>query len=150
MKSLLRTAAAILATATLALAGEGPWMTDWEAAKAKSKAEDKPILIYLTGSDWCGWCIKLEKEVLTKKPFLDFAKENLILMEADYPKKKEQPAELKKQNAALEKKYLKGGYPTVFLLDAEGEKLSEDLGEFGHDPEKWVTKLKELIAKAKE
>ena len=118
MKSLLRTAAAILATATLAFGSEG-WMTDWEAAKAKSKEEKKPILICLTGSDWCGWCIKLEKEVFSKKEFQDFAKENLILMEADYPKKKEQPAELKKQNAALEKKYLKGGYPTVFLLDAE-------------------------------
>jgi len=149
MKSLLRTAAAILATATLAFGSEG-WMTDWEAAKAKSKEEKKPILICLTGSDWCGWCIKLEKEVFSKKEFQDFAKENLILMEADYPKKKEQPAELKKQNAALEKKFLKGGYPTVFLLDAEGEKLSDDLGEFGHDPEKWIVKLKVLIAKAKE
>ena len=149
MKSLLHIAAAILATATLAFGSEG-WMTDWEAAKAKSKEEKKPILICLTGSDWCGWCIKLEKEVFSKKEFQDFAKENLILMEADYPKKKEQPAELKKQNAALEKKYLKGGYPTVFLLDAEGEKLSDDLGEFGHDPEKWIVKLKELIAKAKE
>ena len=149
MRSLLRTAAAILATATLAFGSEG-WMTDWEAAKAKSKEEKKPILICLTGSDWCGWCIKLEKEVFSKKEFQDFAKENLILMEADYPKKKEQPAELKKQNAALEKKYLKGGYPTVFLLDSEGEKLSDDLGEFGHDPEKWIVKLKELIAKAKE
>ncbi len=125
-------------------------MTDWEAAKAKAKAENKPILINLTGSDWCGWCIKLEKEVLSQKAFKDFAAENLILMEADFPKKKEQPADLKKQNAELEKKYLNAGYPTLWLLDAEGNKIStEDLGEFKANAEDYVKHLKEVLAKAK-
>ena len=100
MKTLLRTFAVLAATASFAFGSEG-WMTDWEAAKAKSKAENKPILINLTGSDWCGWCIKLEKNVFSTKEFKEFAAKNVILMEADFPKKKEQPAELKKQNAAL-------------------------------------------------
>jgi protein disulfide-isomerase len=148
MTATFRTLFLLVATASSCLASEG-WMTDWEAAKAKSKAENKPILINLTGTDWCGWCIKLEKEVFSQKPFKEFAAEHLILMEADFPKKKELPAALKKQNAALEKEYLKGGYPTVLLLDAEGKKLSEDLGELKGGTDAYIAKLKELIAKAK-
>ncbi len=148
MKTLLRTFAILAATASFAFGSEG-WMTDWEAAKAKSKAENKPILINLTGSDWCGWCIKLEKNVFSTKEFKEFAAKNVILMEADFPKKKEQPAEVKKQNAALEKTYLMGGYPTVLLLDAEGKKLSEDLGELEGGTEGYIKKLTELIAKTK-
>ena len=148
MKTVLRTLAVLVATASISLASEG-WLTDWEAAKAKSKAENKPILINLTGSDWCGWCIKIEKEIFSQKAFKEFAAANLILMEADFPKKKEQPAELKKQNAALEKEYLAGGYPTVYLLDAEGKKLSEDLGTLKGGTDAYIAKLKELIAKEK-
>jgi protein disulfide-isomerase len=148
MKTTLRTTLILIASATLSFASEG-WLTDWEAAKAKSKAENKPILINLTGSDWCGWCIKMEKETFSQKAFKDFAAENLILMEADFPKKKELPAALKKQNAELEKQYLAGGYPTVFLLDAEGKKLSDDLGTLKGGMSELITKLKELIAKSK-
>lgn len=145
MNSWFRTAAVLLATATLSVASEG-WMTDWEAAKAESKKTGRPILINLTGSDWCGWCIRLEKNVFSKDTFKDYAKANLVLMEADFPRKKEQSAELKAQNKKLGETYLAGGYPTVWLLDAEGNKLSGDLGEFGDDPAAWVRKLKELIA----
>ena len=150
MKTLLRSAFVFLASASLTLAAGDGWLTDWEAAKAKSKAEDKPILINLTGSDWCGWCIKIEKDVFSQKAFKDFAAENLILMEADFLRKTEQPAELKKQNKALEKKYLNEGYPTIWLLDSDGNKLSqEDLGELKAGAEDYVKHLKELLAKAK-
>lgn len=148
MKSILHTLTALVATASLSLASEG-WMTDWEAAKAKSKAENKPIFINLTGTDWCGWCIKVEKEVFSQKAFKEFAAANLILMEADFPKKKELPAALKKQNEELKKQYLAGGYPTMYLLDSEGKKLSEDLGELKGGTEGYIAKLKELIAKNK-
>jgi thioredoxin-related protein len=147
MKNLLRTLAIVVVGTGLALA-EG-WGHDWEAAKAESKKTGRPILINLTGSDWCGWCIKLEKKVFSTETFKNYAAENLILMEADFPRKKEQPAEVKEQNEKLRKEYLAGGYPTVWLLDHEGKKLSDDLGEFGDDPGKWVAKLKELVAAAK-
>ncbi len=148
MKTMIRSLAFVLVSSSMAFAAEG-WLTDWEAAKAKSKAENKPILLNLTGSDWCGWCIKLEKEVLSQKVFKDFAAENLILMEADFPKKKELPADLKKQNDALKKQYLNGGYPTMYLVDAEGKKLSDDLGELKGGTDAYIAKLKELIAKTK-
>lgn len=150
MKTLFKTLAILAVSSSLALAGSKGWETDWEAAKAKSKAENKPILINLTGSDWCGWCIKIEKEVFSTKEFQDFAAANLVLMEADFPRKKELSAELKKQNEILKKEYLEGGYPTVFLLDAEGKKLSEDIGELKGGTEVYIKKITELIAKSKE
>ena len=137
--------AAWFATIAMAFAADG-WTTDWQAAKDRSKAENKPIFIYLTGSDWCGWCKKLEKEVILKKEFMDFAKQHFVLMEADYPRKKEQSPELKKQNAELEKKYLAGGYPTIWVLDSVGNKLSKDLGELKGGVDGYITKLKEFIS----
>ena len=148
MKSFLKTIAILAATTALSFAAEG-WETNWETAKKRSAEEKKPILINLTGTDWCTWCIKLEKDVFTTQEFKDFAAKHLILMEADFPRKKEQPAEIKEQNAKLKKEYLQGGYPTVFLLDAEGKKLSEDLGELEGGTAAWIKKLNELIEASK-
>lgn len=150
MKTLLKTLAVLAVSSSLALAGSKGWETNWEAAKAKSKAENKPILINLTGSDWCGWCIKIEKEIFSTKEFQEFAAANVVLMEADFPRKKELSAELKKQNAVLKKEYLEEGYPTVFLLDAEGKKLSEDLGVLKGGTEAYIKTITALIAKSKE
>jgi thioredoxin-related protein len=147
MKTIVRSAVALLLSSTIALA-EG-WMTDWEAAKAKAKAENKPILINFTGTDWCGWCIKIEKEVFSKKEFKDYAEKNLVLMEVDFPKKKEQSPELKKQNKALDKEFAIEGYPTVYLLDAEGKKISEEIGYREGGPEAYTKHLQELIDKKK-
>ena len=143
MKTILKTVAVMLATSTLALAGE--WGHDWEAAKAQAKKENKPILINFTGTDWCGWCIRLEKEVFTKKAFKDYAKENLVLMEVDFPRKKKQSDEVKAQNKKLDKEFKIEGYPTIFLLDAEGNKISGDIGYREGGPEKYVEHLKSLL-----
>lgn len=149
MKTLLRTVAILVATTSFAFAGSKGWMTNWEEAKAKAKAENKPILINLTGSDWCGWCIKIEKEVFSTKEFQEFAAANVVLMEADFPRKKELPADLKKQNEALKKQYLNGGYPTVYLLDAEGKKLSDDIGELKGGTAEYIKTITALIEKSK-
>ncbi len=122
-------------------------MHDFEAAKAKAVKEGKPIFINFTGTDWCGWCIKLEKEVFSKKAFQDYAKENLVLVEVDFPRKKEQTAELKEQNKKLDKEYGVEGYPTLYLLDAQGKKLTEDIGYREGGPEAYVAHLKSLLKK---
>lgn len=122
-------------------------MHDFDAAKTKAVKEGKPIFINFTGTDWCGWCIKLEKEVFSKKAFQDYAKENLVLVEVDFPKKKEQTAELKAQNKKLDKEYGVEGYPTLYLLDATGKKLTEDIGYREGGPEAYVEHLKSLLKK---
>lgn len=149
MITIFKSLLVFIATATLATGAE--WGTDWEAAKTQAKKENKPIFVNFTGSDWCGWCIKLEKEVFSKKAFKDYAKDNLVLMEVDFPRKekKKQSKEVKAQNKKLDKEYKIEGYPTLFLLDAGGKKLSDDVGYRKGGPEAYVKHLKELLAKGR-
>jgi protein disulfide-isomerase len=147
MKKLIFTLLACISTLSLSMGAESFWMHDFEAAKAKAAKEGKPILINFTGTDWCGWCIKLEKEVFTQKAFQDYAKEHLVLVEIDFPKKKEQSAELKEQNKKLDKEYGVEGYPTIYLLDAAGKKLTDDIGYREGGPEAYVEHLKSLLKK---
>ena len=100
--------------------GDG-WMTDMSAAMKLSAKTGKPILADFSGSDWCGWCVKLDNEVFSKKIFKDFAKKNLILVLLDFPRRKALSAKLKKQNRALMNKYGVRGFPTVLLLDSKGK-----------------------------
>ncbi|MEP2777604.1 MAG: thioredoxin family protein [Luteolibacter sp.] len=147
MKNLVLTFISMVAFAATSLAGEAVWLHDFEAAKKQAKAEEKPIFINFTGSDWCGWCIRLEKEVFFQKEFQQYAADNLVLVEIDFPRKKEQSAELKAQNKALDKEFKIQGYPTLFLLDAEGEKLSEDIGYREGGAAAYVAHLQELLEK---
>ena len=101
------------------------WMTDLSKAQAKAKAENKLVMLDFTGSDWCGWCIKLNKEVFSKPEFSEYAKKNLVLVEVDFPRQKQQSADQKKANQALQKKYNIEGYPTIIVLDANGKKVAE-------------------------
>lgn len=121
------------------------WMTDFKEAKAKAKAEGKPILVDFTGSDWCGWCIKLDKEVFSKKVFKDYAAENLILVEIDFPRKKEQSAELVAQNEALAEQYKIRGFPTILILDADG-KVLKSTGYQRGGPENYIAHIKAILA----
>lgn len=104
-------------------AGDG-WLTDFEQAKKTAAETKRPILADFSGSDWCGWCIKLDKEVFSQAEFKAYAKEHLVLFLADFPRKKEQAPELKKQNGALAATYAVNGFPTVLLLDATGKELA--------------------------
>src|SRR5215475_7748091 len=100
-----------------ASAAELQWMTDLPKAQAKAKDEKKLVMLDFTGSDWCGWCIKLNKEVFSTPEFADYAKKNLVLVEVDFPRAKQQTAELKKANDALQEKYKIEGYPTIVVLN---------------------------------
>jgi len=147
MKHFLITITSMLALAVASVAGESGWLHDFEAAKKQAKQENKAIFINFTGSDWCGWCIKLEKEVFQKKEFKDFAKENLVLMEVDFPEKKKQSAEVRAQNKKLDKEFKIEGYPTLFLLDTEGKKLTDDIGYREGGAQAYVDHLKTLMKK---
>jgi protein disulfide-isomerase len=119
MKKMLALFVAVVAFAVSANAGE--WMTDFAKAKAQAAKEKKAMLVDFAGSDWCGWCIKLEKEVFSKKEFQEFAKKNLILVMVDFPRHKKQSSELKKQNEKLAKEYKIRVFPTVLLFDSSGK-----------------------------
>lgn len=109
--------------ASTAQAGEG-WLVDYEKAKAQAAKDGKDILIDFTGSDWCGWCIRLKKEVFNQDEFKAEVHKNFVLLELDYPRGERalaaQAPEIKEQNAELQNRFAVQGFPTILLVDAEG------------------------------
>jgi protein disulfide-isomerase len=137
---------AVLAVGSAATFAAAGWDDDYDKAVAKAKAEKKMILLDFTGSDWCGWCIKLDKEVFSKKEFKDYAKDNLVLVEVDFPNSKPQSKKLKEQNQKLQKEHGIQGYPTIIVLNAEGQKVGK-LGYQEGGPGPFIAKLNELKGK---
>jgi len=109
-------------------AAEAKWATDLPAALAQAKKENKVVLMDFTGSDWCPPCKALHREVFSTKEFADYAKENLVLVELDFPRTKQQAAELKKANQTLSEKYGITGYPTVIVLNGDAKQLWKTVG----------------------
>jgi protein disulfide-isomerase len=116
------------------------WLDDFEKAKAQAKAENKKILLDFTGSDWCGWCKKLDSEVFSQQEFKDYAAKKLVLVEVDFPKGFKLPEATKKQNDALASKFQIRGYPTIVVLSAYGTKRGE-LGYFEGGPKAFIKAL---------
>lgn len=106
------------------------WLTDVPTALARAKKENKAVLLDFTGSDWCPWCIKLRKEVFDQFDFALYANANLIMVEVDFPNRKPQTLALIKANTELAAKYGIEGYPTVILLNYEGQQI----GRTGYVP----------------
>jgi protein disulfide-isomerase len=98
--------------------GELTWYTSLPQAHKLSEASKKPIFAFFTGSDWCGWCKKLQRDVFAKPEFIAWAKQNVILLELDFPRTKQLPPELAQQNNSLQQALGVGGYPTIWLLYA--------------------------------
>lgn len=92
------------------------WYSDVMKADSVSKKTSKPIFGFFTGSDWCGWCHKLQREVFAKPDFIKWAKEKVVLLELDFPRRKQLPQELQQQNQGLAQAFQIQGYPTVWLF----------------------------------
>ena len=120
------------------------WLTDLPKAQEQAKAENKIVLMDFTGSDWCPWCIKFKKEVLDNQKFLDYAATNVVLVEVDFPHKKEQSADLKKANAALNDKFKVEGYPTLVVLDKDGNEIGRQEGYESGGPKAFIAKLEKF------
>ncbi|CAM3132377.1 thioredoxin family protein [Rariglobus hedericola] len=127
-------------------AADAKWLTNYDAAVKQAAAQKKPLLIDFTGSDWCGWCIRLDKEVFSQPEFVDYASKNLVLLKLDFPREKELPAAQKAQNEKLAKKYEVQGYPTIVVLDATGKQVGE-LGYEKGGPTKWIASLEKVTKK---
>ena len=120
------------------------WETNVTKAMEVSKETKKPLLLFFTGSDWCGWCIRLQKEVLRTPEFAAWAKENVVLVELDYPRKAPQTEDIKKQNNELQMAFGIQGFPTIILANAttkEGKVNFEGIGSTGYvagGPSAWL------------
>jgi thioredoxin-related protein len=131
------------ASASTDSAAKPGWSVSLPQAQAQAKAENKFVVMDFTGSDWCPWCIKLDKEIFSTPEFADFASKNLVLVEVDFPRRKPQSTKLKRANRSLEEKFKVEGYPTVVVLNSEGKKVGE-LGYQEGGPGPFIKKLEEL------
>jgi thioredoxin-related protein len=141
---LFAVAISVLNPGPLARAEEAGWLTDYKQAQQQAKANNKFLLLDFTGSDWCGWCKKFDREVLLKPEFKDFARENLVVVELDFPRAKPQSPELKKQNRELAQQYEIVGFPTIVVLSADGQKLWRYDGYFPDGPAAFIAQLQKL------
>jgi thioredoxin-related protein len=126
-----------------AIAAEPAWLTDYAAAKAKAKSDNKLVLLDFTGSDWCGWCKRLNAEVFSQPQFQEYAAKNLVLVELDFPRRKEQTDMVKKQNRQLAADYQIEGFPTLIVLNPEGKKVGA-LGYMEGGPATFIAALEKI------
>lgn len=150
---------AAMATAVVMAAADAPategaelgkWTMDIVAAKELAAKTGKPMFWNFTGSDWCGWCQLMDKNVFSKDAWKAYAQDNLVLVWIDFPKKKERvPEAYAARNRELAEKYQVQGFPTYFVFAADGETV---LGQLNADPaakpEDFATKVDRVIAKA--
>jgi thioredoxin-related protein len=112
------------------------WYTDLMKAQEASNKAKKPIFAFFTGSDWCGWCHKLQRDVFVKTSFIDWAQKNVILLELDFPRSKQLSPELAQQNFNLQQQFKVQGYPTIWLfyanVDAAKKVNLNALGSLGY------------------
>lgn len=99
------------------------WSTNYQDALTQSKSTGKPIVLFFTGSDWCGWCNKLEREVLNTSEFASLAGDKYIFVMLDFPLYKPQDPKLASSNKQLQEKYNVQGYPTLIIINSDQKKI---------------------------
>ena len=126
-------------------AGGDQWLTNMKEAQKIAKKKNLLILADFSGSDWCGWCKKLDKEVFSQKKFLDYTKDNFVLLLIDFPKNKKMDEATKLQNTQLAQKYQVRGFPTVLIIDADG-KVIKQTGYVPGGADAYIKHLKQIKA----
>lgn len=131
------------------------WETSLQKAAEVSMKTKKPLLLFFTGSDWCGWCMRLQKEVLKTPEFANWAKDNAVLVELDFPRRTPQLPEIQQQNSELQQIFQVQGYPTVWFATptkVDGKINLDKLGSTGYvagGPSKWLEGANQIIARKK-
>lgn len=105
--------------------GQVQWYTNYQEAVAAAKSGNKPIVLFFTGSDWCGWCKKMESEVFSTPEFAKKVGNRFVFVDLDFPMNKTLPSGVAEQNAALKQKYGITGYPTLVVLDSNENFIAE-------------------------
>lgn len=123
------------------------WGTDFESAKKTARDKHELILVNFSGSDWCAPCIQTRKEYFESEAFEKFAADNLVLVNADFPRKKKNqlsPEQTKKNEALADKYNKEGNFPLTLLIDADGKVIKSWKGKPEAPVEKWVAELKSI------
>lgn len=152
MKKILIFAFVVLSCAAVQAQAQLTWHTDMTKATDIAVKENKPLFLFFTGSDWCGWCIRLQKEVFKTPEFIKWANEKVVLVELDFPRKNEQTDAVKTQNAQLQQQLQVRGYPTVWFVSAtktaDAKVNLNALGSTGYvagGPTKWLEVANQFV-----
>lgn len=131
------------------------WETNLGKAADLAIKEKKPLLLFFTGSDWCGWCIRLQKEVLKTPEFAAWAQKNVVLVELDFPRRTAQAPDIQQQNMQLQQMFEVRGYPTVWFATPSKKDGKTNLGKLGSTgyvaggPEKWLEGANMILANSR-
>lgn len=132
------------------------WLVNIDEAYEISKKTGKPILANFTGSDWCGWCKKLTASVFSKPEFNEWAKDNVVLLELDFPRRKKVPQAIQQQNANLQQAFKVRGYPSVWVFHLNKDEKNafqiDALGNTGYRPsvEEFIQDVENMKAQRKQ
>lgn len=136
-------------------AQELTWYKDAAKAIEISNKTNKPLMLFFTGSDWCGWCIRLQKEVFVEADFKKWASENVVLLELDFPRRSQQEEQLRNQNYQIQQAFQVRGYPTVWFAKAKnnnGKINFLPIGSTGYvagGSQKWIESANTILKKNK-
>jgi thioredoxin-related protein len=125
------------------------WVTDFNTAKQEATQQNKAILISFSGSDWCGPCIRMEKEIFESAAFVHYASDNLVLVKADFPRerKNQLSKDQEARNEALADRYNpEGKFPLTVLVNADGKVLKEWQGLPQKTPEQFIQEIQSTVA----
>lgn len=128
---------------TVTTVSPGEWTTSYESALEQAKDENRKVFLFFTGSDWCGWCQLLDREVLSTREFQAYAQQKLLLVKIDFPRTIAQTYSIKQQNQHLLDQYEVGGYPTVIVLNSRGKMLGR-LGYEPGGPKAFISRIKRM------
>lgn len=123
------------------------WQVDYDKAMEQAKKEDKVVFLYFTGSDWCIWCQKLDSLLLSKKEFLDYAKDKMVLIKCDFGQGGPVAKEFAKKHIELMQKFQVEGFPTFFLINPANNK--SQMGGYADNltPKNFIKIVEEFKAK---
>jgi thioredoxin-related protein len=126
------------------------WFADFDKAVDEAKKQKKDLLVDFTGSDWCGWCIKLDEEVFKHESFLTGAQKHFVLVKLDFPNAEEIKAKVPnpKRNQELQEKYQIQGFPSILMMTVDGEVFGKS-GYAPGGPEKYLEMVTEKATVAK-
>ncbi|MHC4263245.1 MAG: thioredoxin family protein [Planctomycetota bacterium] len=150
MRTTLLTLALSAVACGPALALGDNWYADYDEAMAAAKEQQKDLLVDFTGSDWCGWCIKLDEEVFSTDAFLGGVADQYILVKLDFPRAEEIKAKVPnpERNRELQEQFGVRGFPTIALVNQNGERFAET-GYRAGGPEPYLEHLTEIATSGK-
>ena len=119
----------------------------FEKAQQIAKEKHQLILLNFSGSDWCGPCIRMKKEIFENEAFSTMADASLVMVNADFPRRKKNQLDkiVQKQNESLADKYNPDGkFPFTLLLNADGKVIRSWDGLPGENAEQFSKLVKSI------